>query len=530
MTKKSSPPEEYEIEDGEIIRRAFTCDTVKAIDKEKRLIDFAISTERVDRMGDVITVSGWKLKEFRRNPVILFGHNSRQPPIGRAIKVGKTDSALTATAQFMERDLNEFADSVYRMYLEGFMRAVSVGFIPLARERIEDDDGDFTGFKFTKQELLEFSAVPIPANPDALINARSAGIDTQPFRKWAEEILDKWGDEVEPLHLDIYGLSKNNVEDIYRDASDPKETVNLHKSDEGKGMLENLKVVSKAIQGKVENLVLETISDGEDEPIVEILEAPDYTAFTRELCEQSEWIDITQEDDKSPCLLKLTVSNGEAEYKIVGKDKEDNLVGKLVVVDLKTIALTEQQDTPEDEDEAESSEEESGVKKLERVAAELAATEAAELAATEAADEETELAKVALAALRDPDDEGKKDDDDDDDDREMSIGFALELLDRFEKFLDKNESDNHTYTKQDLRKFRFLVIYLEETTDRLKDICDITPEEGRSSKAKPPSNGHDSEKKFVKLTDVQKMLDESLPTRIEKLVDKRISQIQGRLD
>jgi hypothetical protein len=37
--------------------------------------------------------------------------------------------------------------------------------------------------------LLEFSVCPVPANPEALIEARSAGIDIAPIRDWAVKLL-----------------------------------------------------------------------------------------------------------------------------------------------------------------------------------------------------------------------------------------------------------------------------------------------------------------------------------------------------
>jgi hypothetical protein len=48
------------------------------------------------------------------------------------------------------------------------LRAVSVGFMPLEMTRYVDLEGHMTGYEFTSQELLELSAVPIPANPEAL--------------------------------------------------------------------------------------------------------------------------------------------------------------------------------------------------------------------------------------------------------------------------------------------------------------------------------------------------------------------------
>jgi len=51
-----------------------------------------------------------------------------------------------------------------------------VGFRDLEREPITDKEGRQTGFRYKKQELYELSAVPVPANPNALIMAVQKGV------------------------------------------------------------------------------------------------------------------------------------------------------------------------------------------------------------------------------------------------------------------------------------------------------------------------------------------------------------------
>lgn len=176
-----------------LLRKQFVCDEIKVINEDNRTIDFIISTETVDRMGDTIAAKGWDLKAYKKNPVILFAHDSREPPIGRAIRIGTKGDKLIARAEFTPEDMNPFGYAIFQMYIGGFMKATSVGFRPIKFEQTEDEKR-VGGIDFLKQELLEFSAVPVPANPEALIEARSAGIDTTPFKDWAERILDEWDD------------------------------------------------------------------------------------------------------------------------------------------------------------------------------------------------------------------------------------------------------------------------------------------------------------------------------------------------
>lgn len=155
-------------------------------------LPFIISTPTVDRDADTIRVEGWKLKNFRKNPVMLFGHNSRDLPVARApdTKIDRAAKVLRSVSQFPAADFYAFGNLVGRMFKRKFLNATSVGFRALKFERADDREG-FYPINFLEQELLEFSAVPIPANPEALVQARSAGLDLGPLVQWAERVLDK---------------------------------------------------------------------------------------------------------------------------------------------------------------------------------------------------------------------------------------------------------------------------------------------------------------------------------------------------
>ena len=51
---------------------------------------FVASTEEVDRHGDVVSVAGWKLDAYRKNPVFLWAHDYARPAIGRSTQVWTT--------------------------------------------------------------------------------------------------------------------------------------------------------------------------------------------------------------------------------------------------------------------------------------------------------------------------------------------------------------------------------------------------------------------------------------------------------
>ena len=164
----------------------------KAEDAEdKLLLKFIISDEKVDRDRDTIRVAGWQLKNFKKNPVVLWSHMSWDPPIAKSVEIGPDGDKLVSTAEFMPQDMNPFSFMVFRMLDGGWLNAVSVGFIPEKYEFVVEEEAERRGgVNFMKQELLEYSVCPIPSNPRALMLAHEAGIDLKPLTGWCCNFLD----------------------------------------------------------------------------------------------------------------------------------------------------------------------------------------------------------------------------------------------------------------------------------------------------------------------------------------------------
>ncbi len=239
-------------------------------DEAERLLKFTISTGSVDRMLDTISPKGWSLKHYKKNPVVLFAHDSNQPPIGIAPNIGIEDDALKATAKFVERDINPFADMIYRMCQEGYLRATSVGFDPIDWEWADPEDekrnrGGWQGMDFKKQELLEFSVVPVPANPECLIEARTKGIDTHPLQEWFEEALDQWAD-----YKGLLLIPRKQVETFYeacREGTRSKsKTLHLSETEQADLLKKNLESIKEASTEEIEEVLdpVETLLDVKD--------------------------------------------------------------------------------------------------------------------------------------------------------------------------------------------------------------------------------------------------------------------------
>lgn len=152
----------------------------QSVEKVEKLGDnklqFTISTGAVDRDLDCINPKGWALDNYSKNPVVLWSHRAEDLPIGKAIDFGADDNRLFSAVEFLPDGYgkaSELADMVYRMARDGFISATSVGFRPLAWDFTQDKDRGaddwMPGIDFHEQELVEFSLVTVPSNPEALI-------------------------------------------------------------------------------------------------------------------------------------------------------------------------------------------------------------------------------------------------------------------------------------------------------------------------------------------------------------------------
>ena len=129
-------------------------------------LEFILSTESVDRMGDTIRASGWDLSSFKANPVALMGH-SHDAIIGVWENVRIEGKTLMGTLKLAKHGTSEMIDTIRSLVEQGMLKAVSVGFQPLEAEPRKGG-----GWDYTKSALHEVSLVAVPANPQALAVAK----------------------------------------------------------------------------------------------------------------------------------------------------------------------------------------------------------------------------------------------------------------------------------------------------------------------------------------------------------------------
>lgn len=129
---------------------------------EEDPMEFVLSDESVDRMGDVIRASGWNLTQFKANPIALFGH-SHENILGVWENVRVEGKSLLGRLKLAKPGTSPLIDTVRSLIDQRILKAVSVGFQP-----IEAQPRKGGGYDFIKSALHEVSVVAVPANPNAL--------------------------------------------------------------------------------------------------------------------------------------------------------------------------------------------------------------------------------------------------------------------------------------------------------------------------------------------------------------------------
>jgi hypothetical protein len=212
-----------DVEQGKVIKKVFKINKPEIdgdLNDDNSPLLFTITTDAVDRDRDVIDPSGILVDNYRDNAVMQWAHQYDELPVGKSVEMFSTQikamkdgteqsfNAIKARVEFQpDSNYHESytglrGSMVRRMYLTGFLNAVSIGFDPQewvaiggedATEKVPKTPSDLlnmqqlnNGTRFTSWELLEFSAVPVPANPQALIDRDYK----QQLKSWADKTLD----------------------------------------------------------------------------------------------------------------------------------------------------------------------------------------------------------------------------------------------------------------------------------------------------------------------------------------------------
>lgn len=153
--------------------KAFVTQEVKAVNAASREILHLITNATVDRAGDIVEPKGAEIANFMRNPIVMADHgHTIDKVVGHAMSIEVSDKGISARTKFRDTPLGREAFALAKEGLGGW----SIGFRPINFDPIKTDTGKTKGFQFKQWELLEYSIVAIPCNPDVVQNAITRGL------------------------------------------------------------------------------------------------------------------------------------------------------------------------------------------------------------------------------------------------------------------------------------------------------------------------------------------------------------------
>ena len=158
------------------------------------------------RNQDEINLAGVRFDNYRKNPVVLWNHDASPRllaaappsggiPIAKTLEIGHDEEGrIVASFEFNSND--PFAARVENAWNNGFLRAASIHCLPTRIVEVKDARGRVERVRIEESDLLEWSLLPVPADPDSVREgARALELPEEIFRGLEPEPED---DEARP--------------------------------------------------------------------------------------------------------------------------------------------------------------------------------------------------------------------------------------------------------------------------------------------------------------------------------------------
>jgi len=182
--------------------------SVKSVDEQAHTVEGEFSHQVEDRQGDVVIQSGWDLKNYLTNPVVLWAHQHMEFPIGQMIEIGvNAENILVGKIKFAVGEY-EKAATAFALVKGGYLRAFSVGFNNKKYEIDRENDI----YILNENELYEVSVVNVGA--DQLALAKSKGIITEAEENEIKSLTSEESSATNKTESAVRLLSKEKKETI----------------------------------------------------------------------------------------------------------------------------------------------------------------------------------------------------------------------------------------------------------------------------------------------------------------------------
>jgi hypothetical protein len=167
--------------------------TPRIINEQEGTVEFIASDSSIDSYAEIVRHDGWRFTRFAKNAPFVDSHDysSITKLLGQVIDWRIEKSQLIETVRY-SREPDTLADWAFKMVRDGFLKAVSVGFVPLrmvdkwsaqsgelaaalADLKLSTEEAVRVCAVYLEQEQIELSQCVIGANPNALARAYKGG-------------------------------------------------------------------------------------------------------------------------------------------------------------------------------------------------------------------------------------------------------------------------------------------------------------------------------------------------------------------
>jgi hypothetical protein len=154
-----------------------------------------ISTESVDRAGEVVRARGFDDRHFRTNPVVTWQHAYHLPPVGKSLWRKRVHdgplAGIKAKTHYPPRPDGWSPgepwppDQAFALISAGLLNGKSIGFLPTKVHAPDEQEAKRNGWDnvtlvIDEWLLLEYACCFLPVNQDALVEAVAKGLPVSP--------------------------------------------------------------------------------------------------------------------------------------------------------------------------------------------------------------------------------------------------------------------------------------------------------------------------------------------------------------
>jgi hypothetical protein len=177
------------------IRRALTV-TPRVLNEDEGTVEFVASDSSIDSYLEIVRHDGWRFSRFAKNAPFVDSHDysTIEKLLGQVIAWRVEKGQLIEGVKYA-RQPGTLAEWAFKMVRDGFLKAVSVGFVPLRMADKWGNPGELAAALsdlklapetaaqvravYLEQEQIELSQCVIGANPNALARAYKGGCLTE---------------------------------------------------------------------------------------------------------------------------------------------------------------------------------------------------------------------------------------------------------------------------------------------------------------------------------------------------------------